>query len=203
MLAIVTLATALAFAAPADAKPFTYTDAKGDMPAEAGLDIVGVKYATEGNVTTTRVGRKTVRTYEPSKLVVTLTTAGAPLQQPGVKYRVTSQVESCGDLTFTYSAGAATSVLALSQMSLGCGGPAGTTGGDTLFLDPKFTVKGNSLIWSVPLKALPKNARAGALLFNFQAGVDATDPAVGTLGPDDFGNALFDMARSDADWEIS
>lgn len=203
LLALVTVVTAAAFAAPADAKPFTFKDAKGDQPASAGLDIVGVTYATEGVVTTSRVRGRTVKTYEPTKLVVTMTMAGAPAQEPGVKYRVTSQVESCGDMTFTYTNGAGTGTLSFSQMSVGCGGPAGTTGGDTLFLDPKFGVKGNKLIWSVPLKALPKNARKGALLYNFRAGVDATDPAFGILGPDDFGDAVFDNARSDDDWEIS
>jgi hypothetical protein len=202
ILALVTVASALAFAAPAQAKPFTYSDAKGDMPANAGLDIVGVTYSTEGTTTVTKVRGRKVTSYEPTRLVATLTLAGAPVTQPGVKYRVESEVEGCGTLSFVYAV-SAQSTLVLSQGSLACGGAAGTTGGDTLFFDPKFTVKGSKLIWNVPLKALPKNARAGALLYKFAASVDLTDPAVGTLGPDDFGSGVLDTASSNGDWEIA
>lgn len=203
VLAFATVAAVVTLASPADAKPFTYTDARGDQPANAGLDIVGVKYATEGTTTTTRSGGRTVKTYTPTKLVVSLTTAGAPVEEPGVKYRAEAQIEGCGPMTFTYSTGVASSVLALSQLSVGCGGPPGTTGGDTLFIDPAVSVKGNSVVWSVPLKALPKVARAGALLYGFRASVDVTDPAMGWLGPEDFGDGIFDVAKSDADWEVS
>lgn len=203
VLALVTVAAAVALASPADAKPFTYTDARGDQPADAGLDIVGVKYATEGTTTTTKSGKRTVRTYTPTKLVVSLTTAGVPVQQPGVKYRADAQIESCGNISFTYSNGAAAGALAFSQLIVGCGGGPGTTGGDTLLLDPAVSVKGNSVVWSVSLKSLPKNARVGALLYRFESSVDVTDPAFGLLSPDDFGSAVLDSARSDADWELS
>lgn len=203
ILALVTVASAVAIAAPAHAKPFTYTDAKGDAPAGAGVDIVGVTYATEGETIVEKRGRKTVRTYQPTKLVVTMALAAAPMEQAGVKYRVDATVSECGDLSFTYAPTLAQDVLSNSQMSLACGGPAGTAGGDTLFLDPKFAVKGSKLIWSVNLKALPKQARAGALLYNLRAIVDVTEPVLGTLGPGDFGNSVLDSAKSDGDWEIS
>lgn len=203
LLALVTVATAVAFAAPAEAKPFTYSDAKGDSPAGAGLDIVGVTYATEGTTTVTRVGRKTVKTYAPSKLLVTLTLAGAPMEQAGVRYRVSAEVSECGAMTFSYAPTVTSAALSSSQLSVGCGGAGGTTGSDTLFVDPKFSIKGSKLTWSVPLKALPKQARAGALLYKMTAFVDVAEPALGALGPGDFGKAVFDTASSDGDWEIS
>lgn len=202
LLVLPAIVATLALAAPAQAKPFTYTDPKGDVPAEAGLDIVGVTYATEGVTSVRKVGRKTVKTYEPTKLVVTLALAGAPLDQPGVKYRVEAQVSECGAMTFSYAPSLSSDVLASSQLVVGCGGANGTTGGDSLFLDPKFTVKGSTLTWSIPLKSLPKVARAGGLLYGLASSVDVAEPVLGSLGPDDVGSAVIDTARSDADWEI-
>lgn len=201
LVALLAVAGAVAFAAPAEAKPFSYSDPR-DMPAHAGLDIVSVSYATEGTTSTRKVRGRTVRTYEPTKLVVTMTLAGAPLTEPGVRYRSDAQIDGCGWMSFWYSRGAANDALPQSWLNVGCGGPAGTTGGDTLFIDPKFTIKGSKLSWTVPLKALPKNARAGALLFDFRSSVDVVDPAFGFLGPDDAGDGIIDSARSDADWEI-
>ncbi|HWL37185.1 MAG TPA: hypothetical protein VNQ77_13455, partial [Frankiaceae bacterium] len=106
-------------------------------------------------------------------------------------------------MTFTYAPAAADAALTTSDMSLGCGGPAGTTGGDTLFLEPKLTIKGTKLIWSVPLKSLPKVARAGALHYGMTAAVDVVEPVLATLGPDDVGTGVFDNATSDGDWEVS
>lgn len=202
ILVLVTAVTLAALALPAEAKPFTYTDAK-DMPANAGLDIVGVRYATEGTTSSRKVGRKTVKTYEPTKLVVTMTMAGPVFDEPGVKYHLHAQAEGCGEMRFVYTPAAAKDVLSYSQFTLGCGGPGGALGGSTLFLDPQFAVKGNNLVWTVPLKALPKNVRGGALLYGFKSSVDLTDPLVGALGPEDFGDGVLDKARSDADWEIS
>jgi hypothetical protein len=203
LLALVTVAAAVASATPASAKPYTYSDAKGDSPAGAALDIVGVTYSTEGITSVRKVGRKSVRTYEPTKLVVTLALAGAPMQQPGIRYQVSSQVAECGAMTFTYAPALGDAALTTSDLSVGCGGPAGTTGGDTLFLAPKLTIKGSKLIWSVPLKSLPKVARAGALHYGFTAGVDLVEPVLATLGPDDAGSAAFDTATTDGDWEVS
>lgn len=203
LLALVTVAAAVATATPASAKPYTYADAKGDSPAGAALDIVGVTYSTEGVTSVRKVGRKTVKTYEPTRLVATLTLAGAPMQQPGIRYQVSSTVSECGAMTFTYAPAVGDAALSTSDMSLGCGGPAGAAGGNTLFLDPKFTIKGSKLIWSVPLKTLPKVARVGALHYGMTAGVDLVEPLLATLGPGDFGKDVFDIATSDGDWEVS
>lgn len=50
ILALAAVAAVVALAAPAEARPFTYTDPKGDMPV-AGADITGVTYATTGTTT--------------------------------------------------------------------------------------------------------------------------------------------------------
>ncbi|HVF20931.1 MAG TPA: hypothetical protein VNA14_11925 [Mycobacteriales bacterium] len=202
ILVIVTALTLGALALPAEAKAFTYTDPK-DMPADAGLDIVGVRYATEGTTSTRKVGRRTVKKYEPTKLVVTMTMAGPVFNQPGVKYHLHAQAEGCGEMKFIYTPAAGKDVLTYSQFSLACGGAPGALGGTTLFFAPQFAIKGNSLVWAVPLKALPKNVRAGALLYGFKSSVDITDPAIGALGPEDFGDGVLDKAKTDADWEIS
>jgi len=198
------LAVTLAMVAPAQAKPFTYTDPKGDVPANAGLDIVGVTYATEGTTSVRKVGRKTVKTYQPLKLVVTMTLAGAPVEQAGIRYRVEAQVAECGPMTFSYAPALSEAALdATSQLVVGCGGSSDVTGGDSVFLDPKFSVKGSSLVWSIPLKTLPKPARAGGLLYGLASSVDVVEPVLGALGPDDVGSEVLDTARSDADWDIA
>jgi hypothetical protein len=161
-----------------------------------------VKFGTEGDTSVTRVGRKTVKTYTPSKLVVSLTLAGAPMAQSGVRYQVSAEVSECGELTLTYAPTETSAVLSPTQASLGGGGAGGTTGGDTLFPDPKFAIKGNTLTWSLPLKALPKQARAGALLYKMSAMTDLAEPVLGALGPGDFGPPVFDSATTDGDWEI-
>lgn len=198
LLPFVAVAAALAVAAPAHAKSFTYTD-PADMPANAGLDIVAVTYGTEGTTTVAKVRGKRVTTYTPAKLVVTMKLAGAPMSQAGIRYRADAQVSECGAMTFTYTPGVA---LPPSALSVGCGGAGGVTGSDTTFLDPKIAVKGSTITWTIPLKALPKVARTGALVHTLRSSVDLVDPALGALGPDDFGNGVFDNAASDEDWEI-
>lgn len=202
LLALLTVAAAVAAATPAHAKPFTYTDAK-DMPANAGLDIVGVTYRTEGITTVTKVRGKKVKTYEPTKLLVSMTMAGAPVDQAGIRYRAEAQVAECGSMVFTYAPALTGSVLATSMLTVGCGGAAGATGGDTLFLDPKFAIKGSTMTWTIPIKALPKVARAGALLYQLRSSVDVVEPVLGALGPDDVTNGLLDTAQSDEDWELA
>lgn len=202
LLLVLTVAAVTALALPAEAKPFTYQDPK-DMPANGGLDIVSVSYYTGGVIRVTKSGRRTIRTYEPTKLYAVMTLAAAPVDQPGVKYSVMSQVEGCGEMAFTYSNGLASAALAVSQFRLGCGGPPGTTGGDTLFLDPQFAVKGTRLEWSVPLKSLPKDTRAGAILFGFRSSVDVAEPLVGLVGPEDFGDGVLDKAKNDGEWILS
>ena len=202
LLVLMSVAALTALALPAEAKPYTYSDPK-DMPANAGLDIVGVTYSTEGVINVRKVRGRTVRTYQPTRLFATMTTAGAPVDEPGVKYIVEAQAESCGAVVFTYSPAAAADVVGAAQLRVACGGPPGTAGGNTLFLDPQFAIKGSKLIWSVPLKSLPKNVRAGGLLYGFKAHVDVTDPALALWGFETFGDGVLDKAADDGDWEIS
>lgn len=191
-----------AFAAPAEAKPFSYADAKGDIPV-AGVDIASVTWATEGTTTTRRVGGKTVRTYEPVRLVVTMALGAAPLDQAGVKYKVEAEVAECGTVAFWYSPGSAFSDLqGPASMFLGCGG-TDPVGGDGLIVTPKYEVSGSKIVWSVALKTLPKQVRAGALYTGHNASVDVVEPLLGIQGSEETGGpALVDSAKTDAEWVL-
>lgn len=204
LILLVSLASAVALAAPAQAKPFTYSDAKGDaLVPDAAFDIVGVTYSTEGVTSVTKSRGKTVKKYDPTKLVVTMTLAAAPKQQPGIKYRAEAQISECGSLNFFYAPTLAGDLAPAANLTVGCGGPDGPAGGNSLFLDPKLSIKGTKLIWSIPLKALPKVARAGALISQLKSSVDVVEPVLGSLGPDDFGSGVLDTASSGDDWEVS
>ena len=200
ILALAAVVTAVALAAPAQAKAFSYADAQGDMPANPGLDIVSVSYATEGVTTVTKVRGRRVTTYTPQRLVVALKLAGAPVQQAGIRYVVAAQAEECGQFDFSYAPGTPGSKLTgEAQLYLGCGGAPGAVGGsDGQFLDPKFAVKGSTLVWTIALKQLPKSTRAGAMLSNLKSAVEAVEPALGSVPVTEL-----DTARSDADWDIA
>lgn len=201
-LALAAVAALVAFAAPAEAKPFTYTDAKGDMPV-AGADIVSVTYATEGTTTSRRVGGRTVKTYVPTRLVVTMALAGTPVQQPGFRYEVEAEVAGCGTFALAYAPGTVyAGLLGPSSLFVGCGG-ADPIGGDGQIIFPKFAVSGSKLVWTVTLKTLPKNVRAGAVFSGLNASVDLVEPVLGVQGSEETGGpALLDSAASSATWKL-
>lgn len=202
-LVIAAVAAVLAFAAPADAKPFTYTDPKGDMPV-AGVDIVSVTYSTTGTTTTSKVRGRKVQTYTPTHLVVTLGLAGAPVEQPGIKYKVDADVGGCGVFALSYAPGTVYSQsFGPSSLYLGCGG-ADPIGGEGQILFPKAAVKGSTITWELSLKTLPKNVRAGAVFGGLNATVDVVEPALGVQGLEETGGpALLDTATSTATWKLS
>lgn len=191
-----------AFAAPADAKPFTYSDAKGDMPV-AGVDIVSVTYATQGTTSTSKVRGRTVRTYTPTHLVVTLALADAPVDAPGVRYKVEATVDGCGSFSVAYAPNTVyANLLGPATLFLGCGG-ADPVGGEGQVLFPKFAVEGSRLVWTTSLKLLPKNVRAGAVFTGHNASVDIVEPVVGVQGSEETGGpALVDTAASPATWKL-
>lgn len=172
------------------------------MPV-GGVDIVSVTYATEGTTTTKKVRGKTVKTYEPAKLLVTLKLAEAPIEQAGIKYKVESEVEGCGTFSFAYAPGTVYSgLLGPSSLYVGCGG-ADPVGGEGQIIFPKMAVNGSSIVWTVSLKTLPKNVRAGARLSGLNATVDLVEPVLGVQGLEESGGpALIDTATSDAEWVI-
>lgn len=193
----------VAFTAPAEAKPFSYADTKGDIPV-AGVDIVSVTYATDGTTTTKRVGSKTVKTYVPSRLLVTLNLAAAPVQQAGIKYKVEANIDGCGTFSVSYAPGTvyATQLSGPASLFLGCGGTDPLTEG-TLLIFPKYEVSGSKIVWSIPLKSLPKEARAGAHYSGHNASVDLVEPILGVQGSEESGGpALLDSVSTDADWVL-
>lgn len=191
-----------AFAAPAEAKPFSYADAKGDIPV-AGVDIVSVTYATQGTTTSRRVGSRTVKTYEPARLLVTMTLAGAPVDQAGIKYKVESEIEGCGTFSATYAPGTVYSDLqGPASLFLGCGG-SDPLSGNSLLIFPKYEVSGSKIVWTIPLKTLPKEARAGAHYSAHNASVDVVEPILGVQGSEETGGpALIDSVETDAEWVL-
>jgi hypothetical protein len=194
---------AVAFTAPAEAKPFSYADAKGDIPV-AGVDIVSVSYATEGNTTTKRVGSRAVKTYEPTRLLVTLNLAAAPVEQPGIKYKVEAEIEGCGVFSATYAPGTvyARQLSGPASLFLGCGGSDPLTD-NSLLIFPKYEVSGSKIVWSIPLKTLPKEARAGAHYSAHNASVDVVEPILGVQGSEETGGpALLDSVTTDAEWVL-
>jgi len=193
LLTPVALLAVLAVIAPANAGTFTYTD-PADMPANGGLDIRSVTYST--------LGKGKGKAYVPSTLVASLTLSAPPVDQAGVGYEVAAQVEGCGDLIFSYTPGTvASAVLGEALLFVGCGGAGDPTGSDAQILTPKFAVTGATLTWSMALKAMPKQIRAGAILDSLVSRVDVVEPAFGTR-PVGAAPALLDTAMTDQTWTI-
>jgi hypothetical protein len=70
-------------------------------------------------------------------------------------------------------------------------------------LSPSTKVKGNDIIWTLPLKSLPKEVRAGAKLHDVVAYSDIVEPVLGSDGPSDAGvPTVFDTASSSKTWII-
>lgn len=202
-LALAAVATAvLAFAAPADAKPFTYTDPKGDMPV-AGVDITAVTYATTGTTTSRRVGTRVVKTYTPTHLVVTMALADKPVEQPGVRFKVEAQVQGCGVAAFSYAPGTVyAGLVGPATLFLGCGGSDELSGYSQILM-PKLAVSGNRLVWTLAIKALPKNVRVGATFTDLNASIDLVEPVLGVQGSEETGGpALVDAAATKATWKL-
>ncbi|HEV2890503.1 MAG TPA: hypothetical protein VGX28_09010 [Frankiaceae bacterium] len=201
-LVIAALVAVAAFSTPAGAKPFAYDDAKGDMPV-GGVDIVSVSYATTGTTTTTKVRGRKVTTYTPTQLVVTLALADVPVEQPGLKYKVEANVEGCGTFALAYAPGTVyAGISGPSTLFLGCGS-SDPVAGEGQILFPKFSKDGNKLVWTLSLKTLPKNVRAGSVFTGHNASVDVVEPILGVQGLEETGGpALLDSATSTATWTL-
>ena len=166
----------LAFAAaiPSDAaapKP-QIVDPKGDaVTAQPGHDYLSVLFGA-----TKKLGKV-------STVTVTVTLAGPPSKDPGILYRVFGDHSVCGGFQMSWSAGAA---LYQDQVYMNCG-TTESTGGDGYYtiinVSPK--VKGNTMTWTLPIKALPKEMRSGTMS-NLQAWVTVAEPVMGILNVTDF-----------------
>ena len=197
LLVHVALLAALALAAPSHAASFSYSD-PADMPADGGLDILSVGYST--------AGKGKGKSYVPSTLIATMTLAAPPFEQPVVGFSVAAVVADCGELTFTYTPGTVGSaVLGPALVFVGCGGTTDPTS-DNQLLTPKFEGTGSTLTWSIGLKALPKEIRAGAELTSLRALVDVVEPVTGSRITEVSSEAptpgLIDTATTTATWRI-
>ncbi|HVF18669.1 MAG TPA: hypothetical protein VNA14_00300 [Mycobacteriales bacterium] len=182
----------LALAVPSHAGSFSYAD-PADMPANGGLDILSVTYAT--------TGKGKGKAYVPSTLVATMTLSATPVEQPGVGYEIAGAVDGCGEFTFSYTPGTvASAVIGEALLTVGCGGTTPVSEGQ--ILTPKFEVTGSTLTWSIGLKALPKETRAGSVLTSLVSRVDFVEPGFGSR-PVQPAPGVFDTATTDKSWKIS
>lgn len=196
-------ALGLALPAHAAGTPATLvlTDPAGDQKVPVGHgDITKVTYTTAGTTTTKRVGGKTVTTYTPTKLVVTMTTADALDTTGTTEYEVDGALAGCDsfDLYFTpgvsgsegggcYHAGSSPT----SSTSEGVDGPP--------------TVTGNTLTWTVPFASISSRAlKAGAVISGIDAFTATVEPVQGFIGPYLIDAALDnDELASDASFKVA
>jgi hypothetical protein len=178
-------------------------DAAGDsLGAQSAAEIVSAVWSTTGDTTVTKVRGKRVTTYTPKRLVVTLNLAGAPGDAP-FAYEAAAEVAGCGQVRFTYTPGTVYSGIVSDSMLWYDCGPVDPTTGDTLTLVPNVSLKvgAKSLTWEYPIKAFPKNIRAGAMFSDFRVVADVIDPVLGLYGPKDFAAPL-DEGTGTGAWKL-
>lgn len=175
-------ATALAFvpsgAGAASAKPLI-TDAKGDARAlGSGYDIVSADLYTTG--TTKKVGKKTV--YTPTKLVLTTTFAAPPSSTPGATYNVYADVSACDNGSFNWYYQPGNTLYGEGQLYIdGCGESDAT--GTSMFVGEAYpVVKGSTITWTMPLKAMGPDLPLGTTFTNFRVYADQNEPVANLVG---------------------
>lgn len=208
--AAVVAAPSVSTAAPKPAPQIV--DAKGDAAgAQASLDISTVLFTTSGVTTVTRVGKKRKTTYTPTKLVVVETLGAAPNTTPGIRYRIEAEIAGCGQFDIYYVNGESGTT---GYVWVDCPeSDAVGEGGTLIELSPK--VGATTLTWEIPLKALTKDVKVGAVVSGFRAFTDIGDPVTGILGTGDgLSNALVigddpssgvvvaDVATGNGAWKI-
>lgn len=210
--AVLAATAAFAVSVPSHAAPAPQIkDATGDAAGgQAALDIVTVRFSTSGTTTVTKVRGKRVTTYTPTKLVVTQTLAAAPSTATGTRYRIEATVDGCGQFDIYYVNGSSGPV---GNVWFDC--PEGALGESGTLLDVVPKISGATMTWELPLKALPREVKAGSVLSGFRAFTDLGDPVTGILGtgdgaanllivPDDptVGVAVADVATGSGSWKI-
>lgn len=126
--------------------------------ADAGADITSVLFQS----TVTGKGKK----KQVTGFTITLALAGAP--QPGTIYRVAGAAGSCASLFFEYT----TSLTATKPGSARCAGIPTSTPVDIT----DASVKGNSVVWTVPVSSFPVGTVISGL--NAQTRFNATSPGI-------------------------
>ena len=188
---------ALAFASSASAaggpSTLTFKDAAGDnISPSAASDITGITFSTSG----TGKGKS----YVAKNLVVTMALGAAPTSDGTTVYQVQGTLPGCGYYSMQYMPGAS---LIQSSGYAECGSEPDETGSTGTLFDFSIEAKGNSLVFSVPLKAMPGKVAAGMTLSELSAYTDFVEPATGLFGPAAItGNAVYDTAATDASYKI-
>ena len=195
-LAVLAAAVAVsAFAAPGGAaapRPQVVDPAGDAVGGQGGMDITSAVWSTTGTTSVTKVRGRKVTTYTPTKLVVTTNLAAAPTANPPMSYEMSAEVDGCGEVRFTWTPGTVFSeLIGDSSLWVDCG-EADPTTGDTLLLIPNVDMKigAKSVTWTISLKMLPKNVRAGSRWSDFRAAVDVIDPVFGLYGTRDLGQSV-------------
>lgn len=182
-----------ASAAPAGPATVTFTDPAGDNVSPGdGQDITGVTWTTAG----TGKGKA----YVVKSLVLTLTLAAPPTTDGTTLYAVDADLAGCGDFYVNYMPGAE---LGDTFNYASCGGDeSDPTGGGTSF-DAVPEVKGNSIVWTLPIKSLPGDVKVGSSFTGLNALTDFVDPVTGIFGSYGAGGpALEDTATTDKSFVV-
>jgi hypothetical protein len=190
--AAVVLASSAA-AAPVSGKTLTFKDPAGDnVSPSAASDITGVTWTTTG----TKVGKK----FVAKNLVLTLSLAAPPTSDGTTVYAIDANRTGCGNFYVNYMPGA--NVLDSFNYA-DCGGdPSDPTGGGTSF-DGVPEVKGNNIVWTLPLKSLPGEVKVGSTFTALNAFTDFVDPALSIVGTSStIGVALYDTASTEAGYTV-
>jgi hypothetical protein len=131
-------------------------------PADvSGADIQSVLFQTYGTTTTKKVRGKKVTTFTPKGFTVTLTLGAAP--SPGIIYRVRAATSFCSTFWFEYRnfVDGAKPVLRHN-----CNPAAGTTDvlPPTADHDVKVALSGSTIVFDLPMTALPKPNKVGTVV---------------------------------------
>lgn len=186
---LVALLASLAFAAPSTAAPRPQiTDATGDQVpvGGAGYDVVSAAFSTTGDKY--KVGRKTV--YNPTKLIVTVTYAGAVASDAHAAQVVSFDAPGCENIYMQRYSG-------------------GTWAFSGCIDDFAFAVKasGKTLTFTLPFKAIgTKSLKKGAVLTDLRTYTSVADPVLGYESGElvgAFGAGPVDNAATTAPYRIS
>jgi len=193
LVAILGIGLASAASAAGGPATLTFADPKGDnvLPG-AGHDITAVTFTTSG----LGKGKK----YVAKNLVLTLTLSAPPTSDGSTLYSIDADLGGCGNFYLNYTPGAALG----DTFNYGdCGGdPADPTGSGTSF-DAVPEVKGNDIVWTLPMKSLPGSVKAGSIFSGISALTDVVDPATGIFASSSTGGpALYDTAATAGSYKV-
>jgi hypothetical protein len=207
-----------ATAAPATAtgpKSLVLSDPSGDaVPGMTG-DITKVTYTTSGTTTVKKVGKRSVATYTPKALVVSMVMADAIDTTGAVVYEADAKVDGCGTLSLYAQFGVTGAVNDPSGGLLGCGGSgsldptgavpapaAGLLASSSTSLTVTPTVVGKTITWTLDFSEAPAVLKAGASITGFDVYTALSDPVLG-FGPYLFDSTFYsDQVASDSTYKI-